>query len=136
MPTYFEVEAVNAHIPRLTLLFERVLQLRTQIKALAATSGSGNESTIAVASDRDHNAARALAATLDDTVDEINLTGCVIKDIEIGLVDWPALHQDRKILLCWRFGESEVGYWHEVDGGYRGRQPVAELDEAEEDQIR
>jgi hypothetical protein len=136
MPTYFEVDAVNAHIPRLTVLFERVLQLRAQIKGLAASAGSGTKATIAVASDRDHNAARALAATLDDNVDEINLSGCVIKDIEIGLVDWPALHEGRKILLCWRFGEREVGYWHEVDGGYRGRHPVAELDEAEANQIR
>ena len=134
MPTYHEVAEVNVHVPRLTILFERVLQLRAQIKGLAAM-GSGKTATIAVASDRDHNAARALAATLDDTIDEINLTGCVIKDIEIGLVDWPALHQGRKILLCWRFGESEVGYWHEVDGGYRGRHPVAEL-YGEENQIR
>jgi hypothetical protein len=51
----------------------------------------------------------------------------VIKDLEIGLVDWPAWHENRQIWLCWRYGETEVGYWHDMNTGFSGRRPVSEL---------
>jgi hypothetical protein len=50
-----------------------------------------------------------------------------VKDIEIGLVDWPAMHEGREVLLCGKYGEREVASWHERDAGFAGRRPVAEL---------
>jgi hypothetical protein len=50
--------------------------------------------------------------------------GIVVRDIERGLVDFPALIDDREVYLCWELGEDEVAWWHELDAGYRGRQSL------------
>ena len=51
-------------------------------------------------------------------------SGVVIRDIERGLIDFPALRDGEEVYLCWALGEDEVAWWHEVDAGYRGRQPL------------
>ena len=51
-------------------------------------------------------------------------SGIVLRDIDRGLVDFPAVVDGREIYLCWELGEDEVGYWHELEGGYGGREPL------------
>jgi len=58
---------------------------------------------------------------------ELEAIGCVLKDARLGLVDFPAVHEGRRIWLCWKLGEPQVAYWHEWDAGYAGRRPIAEL---------
>ena len=48
----------------------------------------------------------------------------VLRDLDRGLVDFPALREGREIYLCWVDGEEDIGHWHELDAGYRGRQPL------------
>ena len=48
----------------------------------------------------------------------------MVKDIEQGLVDFPALIEGREVLLCWKDGEPEVAFWHTPEGGFAGRQPL------------
>ncbi len=50
--------------------------------------------------------------------------GCVLKDWSAGLIDFPALYRGRKVWLCWRLGEARVTHWHDLHGGYVGRQPI------------
>jgi len=50
--------------------------------------------------------------------------GIVVRDIDRGLIDFPAIIDDREVYLCWELGEDEVAWWHELDDGYRGRQPL------------
>jgi hypothetical protein len=50
--------------------------------------------------------------------------GIVIRDIDRGLIDFPAIRGDREVYLCWELGEDEITHWHELDAGYRGRQPL------------
>ena len=57
-------------------------------------------------------------------VDQIHKMGCVIKDLELGLVDFYAIYQDHIVFLCWRLGEKEIGYWHEIGRGYPDRKPL------------
>ena len=59
-------------------------------------------------------------------VDEIHETGCVLKDVDLGLVDFYGYHKGRMVYLCWKLGESEVSYWHEIGHGYIHRQPISE----------
>lgn len=91
---------------------------------------------------RDERAQRAEAVDSADRADELNrrierqverLTGlqeelddvgCDLKDWRSGLVDFPALYHGRKVLLCWKLGESQVSHWHELDGGFTGRKPL------------
>ena len=66
------------------------------------------------------------ATRLDGLLDELKAVGCELKDFELGLVDFYALLDDRLVFLCWRLGEPRIEYWHEVDAGIAGRQPVDE----------
>lgn len=59
---------------------------------------------------------------------EIEAIGCLFKGFEDGLVDFYALREDRLVFLCWKLGEEHIGYWHEVDAGFAGRQPVDATD--------
>ncbi len=61
--------------------------------------------------------------------------GCIIKDIEQGLVDFPCIFQGRDVFLCWRLGEEQLRYWHEIDNGYAERKPIVDL-EGKDNMIR
>jgi hypothetical protein len=50
--------------------------------------------------------------------------GCVVKDIDLGLIDFPSLRQDEPVYLCWKLGEPEVGYWHGMDEGFAVRREL------------
>jgi hypothetical protein len=66
------------------------------------------------------SAARALKATLE----KIQEIGCQLKDIDMGLIDFPTLYRDQEVYLCWKLGETGIGYWHHVEDGFRGRRPI------------
>ena len=57
-------------------------------------------------------------------VARIHQVGALVKDLDEGLVDFPAQREGEEVLLCWRLGEDEVGYWHGVDKGFSGRRPL------------
>ena len=58
---------------------------------------------------------------------DIEVMGIELKDIDAGLIDFPALHRGRIVFLCWRLGEDEIGYWHEISTGFAGRRPISEF---------
>jgi hypothetical protein len=57
-------------------------------------------------------------------VARIHEVGALVKDLDAGLVDFPATRDGEEILLCWRLGEAEVGFWHGMDEGFSGRKPL------------
>jgi hypothetical protein len=61
---------------------------------------------------------------VDKLVHRILETGVQIKDINIGLLDFSAIKDGREVYLCWQYGEGEIAFWHEVDAGFAGRQPI------------
>ena len=64
------------------------------------------------------------AARISDFVEELARIGCIFKGFEEGLVDFRARMDDRDVLLCWKLGEESIEYWHELDTGFGGRQPI------------
>ena len=66
----------------------------------------------------------ALARHLAKLVDEINEHGATVKDIDSGLIDFPALRRGETVLLCWQLGEDEIGFWHGTADGFSGRRPL------------
>lgn len=64
---------------------------------------------------------------LTDYADELKDLGVYLKDPYSGLVDFPCWMDDHEVFLCWKLGESEVGYWHELDAGFAGRQKLGAL---------
>ena len=66
----------------------------------------------------------ALARRLARLVDEIASHGAQVKDLDSGLVDFPALRRGETVLLCWQLGEDEIAWWHRIDDGFAGRRPL------------
>jgi len=66
-----------------------------------------------------------LAETLRDALDRIQATGCVIKDLDVGLLDFPAVINQEEVYLCWRLGEERIRFWHRRDEGFSARKPIA-----------
>jgi hypothetical protein len=64
---------------------------------------------------------------LKECVSELTGLGVEIKDPYSGLVDFPCLRNDHEVYLCWKLGEDRLGWWHEIDAGFAGRQPLASL---------
>jgi hypothetical protein len=67
---------------------------------------------------------RGFYEALSDEIDRVRALGGEVKDIDQGLVDFPASRRGEEILLCWRLGEKKIGYWHAVESGYAGRRPI------------
>jgi hypothetical protein len=61
---------------------------------------------------------------LDSILHRLQDMGIEVKDITVGLIDFPALHEDRVVYLCWKYGEESIQYWHEIEAGYAGRQRI------------
>ena len=65
-----------------------------------------------------------LAGALKAALNRILETGCLIKDLEVGLLDFPALINNEEVYLCWRLGEDRIRFYHRQDEGFAGRKPL------------
>lgn len=66
----------------------------------------------------------ALVQRVKDSLEEIDAIGVQVKDLDSGLLDFPCLLEGETVLLCWKKGEERIGFWHRMDDGFRGRQPI------------
>ena len=124
---HFTVEQANATLP----LVRRIVQdIVTQYRVwkeklneidLVAASGRAADAEIA---GRLANEAQSLAREIEGFRRELADLGIQIKDPGMGLIDFPSTMGTRPVFLCWRLGEAEVAYWHEINAGYAGRQPL------------
>ena len=61
-----------------------------------------------------------------DALAEIDATGVQVKDLDVGLLDFPCKVEGEILLLCWKLGESKIGFWHDTSSGFAGRKPIDE----------
>jgi hypothetical protein len=107
------VEHRRAHVEAL----ERQEELEGRIRG---NGGGIPPAQLAETSAEVERHARELARAIDDIVE----LGVEVKDLDEGLVDFPALRRGETVLLCWRLGEDEIRYWHTVQAGFAGRKPL------------
>jgi hypothetical protein len=120
---HFELEEANALLPQIEPSLVALRDARDQLTDAelhelltdaAPTNGGGNagrqvgEAFLRV---------RGLLA-------ELQGLGIVIRDLDRGLIDFPAIIDGREVYLCWELGEDEIGYWHDLESGYGGRRPL------------
>jgi hypothetical protein len=98
---------------------ERALQSLTERVMLMGGMHVDREHAIGVRTRRDEVAAR-----LRNSIEQLQGLGCVVKDLDIGLVDFPTLFRGEEVYLCWKLGEHEIEFWHGVDEGFRGRKAI------------
>jgi hypothetical protein len=65
-----------------------------------------------------------IVAKVRDALDQIQATGCIVKDLESGLVDFPSVIRNEEVYLCWRLGEDRIRFYHRQDEGFAGRKPI------------
>ncbi|HEY7706744.1 MAG TPA: DUF2203 domain-containing protein [Gaiellaceae bacterium] len=135
-PRYFTVEQANRAVDELRPVVEQMVEHRRRFVAaqerrggLTSQAGSNGgdltPSDFADAEEELEQQATALAVCIE----RIQSAGAQIKDLDEGLLDFPALRDGEEILLCWRLGEDEIAFWHGADEGYAGRKPLSEIDE-------
>jgi hypothetical protein len=64
------------------------------------------------------------ARAVQQAIEKVHEFGCLVKDLDIGLIDFPTLFQGQEVYLCWKLGEVGIQFWHGVDEGFRGRKPI------------
>jgi hypothetical protein len=121
---YFEVEQAQLMLEIIRPLMRELLEVRQAIlvkepqvwPVLQKAAGNGGS--------KEAGRVEREFERLDRLVREIRATGVVLKDVNSGLVDFLARRDGRDVYLCWQYGEPRLMYWHEVEAGYSGRQPL------------
>lgn len=129
----FTPSEVEALIPRLSELVERQLLMQSEIEeclAELARRGGGLPKTLEPQPEDPEEIARLKCelvermTSYDDGWQEVLALGAVVKDPQIGMVDFYGRIEGRLVWLCWRYGEETLRYFHELDSGYSGRKPL------------
>ena len=129
---YFTVDEANRKIPWLEAQLQAIASLGKNIERLkldldnllrkSSSNGHGNTNQDVANNRKETDAA---VDRLRDLAQEISSSGIILRDPERGLVDFPMLWEGREVYLCWVLGESSIQFWHEIDTGFAGRQPLA-----------
>ena len=134
----FTLEEANRLLIEIRARFERLVEAKREFDRIRArmdvlglaTSGAGQDNPDVIELRRLQERYNALAEMVSNGVSAIHRRGCVIKDLDSGLLDFYSLNGDRMVFLCWKQGEAEVAHWHPLDAGFADRQPIShsELD--------
>ncbi|HXF84296.1 MAG TPA: DUF2203 domain-containing protein [Anaerolineales bacterium] len=127
MPRYFTLQEANEALAIIRPMVEEMMAIGENIRAhqpelwsaVQNSAGNGGNPTLSkILPEFDR---------LDALLHRAQAMGVEIKDLTIGLVDFPALRYGRVVYLCWKYGEESIQFWHEVDAGFAGRQPIADF---------
>jgi hypothetical protein len=120
---HYTIDQANAALEWVGERLERLRAARAQLSDEEARAALGE----AAPSNGGGEPGRVVSEAfleLQRTLGELQAMDVVLRDLERGLVDFPTLIEGREVYLCWEAGEIEIGYWHDMDAGYGGRQPL------------
>jgi len=132
MPRRFTLAEAQSLIPSVDRLLRETVPLKSEYQEAehAIQSMSRRISVMGgMAVDREQaidarNRRDAVAAKLRALIEQVQEFGCVVKDLDTGLIDFPTLFRGEEVYLCWRLGETAIEFWHGVDEGFRGRKAI------------
>ena len=146
MARFYDLDRANARIPELREILEllrdqraELIRLRDLVLERQAAVEATPEPAMAAPGrgaddDEPDDELRLIRLRMQGLIDQmqagvarIDALGITLRDIESGLIDFPALASGRQIWLCWRLGEDDVEFWHEVSAGFSDRRPIIEL---------
>jgi len=137
---HFTLEEAEKALPRVRRILSRLHTLKAQINFLADEKEAPLELTEPFSEDEIYRFAFAQEIKLNRelhkhtyeffrTLDQLNELGCVVKDLDAGLVDFPYRLNGKHVFLCWKEGERRIGHWHDAESGFDERKPIIDLDE-------
>lgn len=131
MPSRFTIEMANRTLPLVSRIVRDILD---HYRAWQQTVEAFEIATALSRADRPtpeaeslQRKAQELAREIQGFLAELTDLGVEFKGFELGLVDFPGDVDGHPVMWCWKFGESAVQHWHEIDAGYAGRQPIEAL---------
>jgi len=124
MPRYFTLREANEALNIIRPIMDEVQAIRRKILASQPEAWPAIEKSVGNGGNRALSKMVQDFEKLDALIHKILDTGVQIKDISIGLLDFSALKDGREVYLCWKYGEGEIGFWHEVEAGFAGRKPI------------
>lgn len=136
MTRFYSIDQANERLAEVAPLLERLAAerldlIRLRDRVVGVGAGGPNDPSDAEA---DEEELRRLRLRMQGIIDQmqaevarIDALDIVLRDIETGLIDFPALVSGRQVWLCWRIGEERVDWWHDLTSGYSARQPLSEL---------
>ncbi|MEX2010781.1 MAG: DUF2203 domain-containing protein [Chloroflexota bacterium] len=145
MARFYDLDDANARLPELREILgalgdqrAELIRLRDQVlerqEAVEAGAGRAAETSGESAEVASDDELRLIRLRMQGVIDQmqagvarIDALGIALRDIESGLIDFPALVSGRQVCLCWRLGEGDVEWWHEMTSGFSGRQPLIDL---------
>ena len=129
-PRLFTLEEANALLPRLRDIFLQIQeskakhdQLEEQAEEYAEHVSSNGHVVEKKLNETRQELAKA-AAEVNSLIERVNDLGCEVKDIDEGLVDFRTEREGRDVYLCWKLGEPDICWWHELETGFAGRRPL------------
>lgn len=130
-PRYFTAEEANDALQDVRPLTEELVEHRRALVELQEAQLSMTQRIAGNGGNVEPRKLQELQERLDEEVAgiarcvaRIHEAGALVKDLDQGLVDFPARREGEDVLLCWRLGEEEVGYWHGLEEGFSGRKPL------------
>lgn len=131
---YFTLDEAQALLPVLDALLKRAIEARRSAQAVEEELEAMSRSIFLNGGmylnidrvGRRRASYESHIRQAKDTLAEIDAIGVQVKDLDTGLLDFPCLIEGQTVLLCWKMGESKIEYWHTLDAGFRGRQPIDE----------
>lgn len=130
MAHYFTREEAETLLPQITVVLHQIQEYRQAMQQSeeelgdlhVQAMGNGHHLHGRIAKIQKELAQHL--ETLQTLIVKLNEFGCVLKDPDMGLIDFLSLRDGREIYLCWLLGEDRINYWHYLDAGFAGRQPL------------
>jgi hypothetical protein len=132
MPKYFTRLQAESLLPEVEQSIRQAIELKKQYEGAEKELQSVSQRIMMLGGsqvNREHLLAlrgrrESTAAGLKDAIEEIHRFGCHVKDLDIGLIDFPTLYKGEAVYLCWKLGEPRIDFWHGIEEGFRGRKPI------------
>ena len=126
----FTLDEANKLIPELSLVFDKISQVRTKIELIKeALNFAAQTKEYQENPDKMIERMSVLAEELKRHIAEVQSYGCLVKDLENYLVDFYSVKENKLIFLCWKYGERDIKFWHEPQSGFKGRLPLLQKEE-------
>jgi len=120
----FTIEEANSLIPRLRKLLKRLIHHRGQLVELNPEIQKARDNAEFNGGSFSGGQYLLELIRFSECAQAIETMGVIIKDLDSGLCDFPHFREGRIVYLCWRLGEDEIGWWHDIESGFAGRRPI------------